>query len=386
MLDFSLSPEQEALYKSVADFGREVVSPGAGERDREARFDRDVWDRCGEMGLCGLPISPEYGGQGADAVTTGIALEALAYGGHDAGLLLSLGAHLTIGSLPIDLHGTPEQKAKYLPKLTTGEWIGAFGVTEPDAGSDTASIKTKAVRDGDDWVINGTKTFITNGPICDVFTVVARTNPDAGPGQGMTAFILDIGTPGLTVGKHLDKMGNRSSPTSEMIMEDVRVPDSQRLGDEGSALWKVAFECFDWERTVMIASGIGGMQASLERCVQYAKEREAFGKPIGKHQAVAHKLAEMKIRLETSRLTLRNAAWLKDQGKPHMVEASIAKAYVAECAIKNAEEAIQIFGGWGYIKEFPVERGWRDAKLSSIGGGTTEIQKMIISRVLLGEG
>jgi len=384
-VDFSLSAEQEALYKSVADFGREVVSPLAGERDREARFDRDVWDRCGEMGLCGLPISTEYGGQGADAVTTGVAIEALAYGGHDAGLLLSLGAHLTIGSLPIDLHGTPEQKEKYLPKLTTGEWIGAFGVTEPDAGSDTASIKSKGVREGDEWVLNGTKTFITNGPICDVFTVVVRTNPDSGPGQGMTAFILDRDTPGLSVGKHLDKMGNRSSPTSEMIMEDVRVPDSQRLGDEGSALWKVAFECFDWERTVMIASGIGGMEASLERCIAYAKEREAFGKPIGKHQAVAHKLAEMKIRLETARLTLRHAAWLKDQGKPHMVEASIAKAYVAECAIKNAEEAIQIFGGWGYIKEFPVERGWRDAKLSSIGGGTTEIQKMIISRVLLGD-
>ena len=384
-MDFSLSAEQEALYKSVADFGREVVSPLAGERDREARFDRDVWDRCGEMGLCGLPISTEYGGQGADAVTTGVAIEALAYGGHDAGLLLSLGAHLTIGSLPIDLHGTPEQKEKYLPKLTTGEWIGAFGVTEPDAGSDTASIKSKGVREGDEWVLNGTKTFITNGPICDVFTVVVRTNPDSGPGQGMTAFILDRDTPGLSVGKHLDKMGNRSSPTSEMIMEDVRVPDSQRLGDEGSALWKVAFECFDWERTVMIASGIGGMEASLERCIAYAKEREAFGKPIGKHQAVAHKLAEMKIRLETARLTLRHAAWLKDQGKPHMVEASIAKAYVAECAIKNAEEAIQIFGGWGYIKEFPVERGWRDAKLSSIGGGTTEIQKMIISRVLLGD-
>jgi alkylation response protein AidB-like acyl-CoA dehydrogenase len=385
-VDFSLSPEQEALYKSVAEFGREVVSPKAGERDREGRFDRDVWDRCGEMGLCGLPISTEYGGQGADAVTTGVALEALAYGGHDAGLLLSLGAHLTIGSLPIDLHGTEEQKARYLPKLTTGEWIGAFGVTEPDTGSDTASIKSRGVREGDEWVLNGTKTFITNGPICDVFTVVVRTNPDSGAGQGMTAFILDRDTPGLSVGKHLDKMGNRSSPTSEMIMEDVRVPDSQRLGDEGSALWKVAFECFDWERTVMIASGIGGMQAGLERCIQYAKEREAFGKPIAHFQAIAHKLAEMKIRLETSRMTLRHAAWLKDQGKPHMVEASIAKAYVAECAIKNAEEAIQIHGGWGYIKDFPVERGWRDAKLSSIGGGTTEIQKLIISRVLLGDG
>ena len=385
-MDFALTPEQEAFYKSIVEFASRVVEPGAGPRDREGRFDRDVWDKCGEQGLCGLPIAEPYGGSGTDAVTTGIALEALAYGGHDAGLLLSLGAHLTIGAKPIELHGTEEQKRRYLPKLCTGEWIGSFGVTEPDAGSDTAALKTSARRDGDSWVINGTKTFITNGPVCDVFTVVARTDPDASAGNGMTAFILEKGTPGLSVGNHLDKMGNRSSPTSEMIMTDVRVGDEQRLGEEGSALWKVAFECFDWERTVMIASAIGGMDRTLRTCIEYAKQREAFGKPIGHFQAIAHKLAEMKIRLESSRLMLRNAAWLKDQGKPHMVEASMAKAYVAECATKNAEDAIQIHGGWGYIKDFPVERSWRDAKLSSLGGGTTEIQKVVISRMLLGDG
>jgi alkylation response protein AidB-like acyl-CoA dehydrogenase len=382
-MDFSLSDEQQALHKSVVDFAREVVAPGAGERDREGRFDREVWDRCAEMGLCGLPIAETYGGSGADAVTTGIMLEALAFGGRDAGLLLSLGAHLTIGAKPIELHGTDEQKARYLPKLCAGEWIGAFGITEPDAGSDTAAIKTSARRDGDSWVIKGTKTFITNGPICDVFTVVARTDPDASAGQGMTAFILEKQTPGLAVGGHLDKMGNRSSPTSEMIMDDVRVTDEQRLGEEGSALWKVGFECFDWERTVMIASAVGGMQAGLEECIAYAKQREAFGKPIAHHQAIAHKLADMKIRLETARLTLRHAAWLKDQGLPHMTEASIAKAYVADCATASANDAIQIHGGWGYIKDFGVERSWRDAKLSSLGGGTTEIQKVIISRLLL---
>jgi alkylation response protein AidB-like acyl-CoA dehydrogenase len=382
-MDFGLTDEQETFYKSIVDFARQVVEPGAGERDREGRFDRDVWDRCGEQGLCGLPISPEHGGSGADAVTTGVALEALAYGGHDAGLLLSLGAHLTIGAKPIDLHGTEEQKRRYLPKLCTGEWIGAFGVTEPDAGSDTASIKTAARRDGDAWVINGTKTFITNGPVCDVFTVVARTDPDASAGAGMTAFILEKGTPGLTVGNHLDKMGNRSSPTSEMVMADVRVGDEQRLGEEGTALWQVAFECFDWERTVMIASAIGGMERGLHDCIAYAKQREAFGKPIAHFQAIAHKLADMKIRLESARLMLRYAAWLKDQGRPHQMEASMAKAYVAECATRSAEDGIQIHGGWGYIKDFPIERSWRDAKLSSLGGGTTEIQKMVISRMLL---
>ena len=384
-MDFALSAEQESLYKSVAAFASRVVEPEAGVRDREGRFDRELWNRVGEQGLCGLPIAEEYGGSGADAVTTGVALEALAYGGHDAGLLLSLGAHLTIGAKPIDLHGTEEQKRRYLPKLCTGEWIGSFGITEPDAGSDTAALKTSATRDGDSWVLNGTKTFITNGPVCDVFTVIARTDPQASAGNGMTAFILDKGTPGLTVGNHLDKMGNRSSPTSEMIMTDVRVGDEQRLGEEGSALWKIGFECFDWERTVMIASAIGGMARTLDDCLAYAKQREAFGKPIAHFQAIAHKLAEMKIRLESSRLMLRNAAWLKDQGRPHQVEASMAKAYVAECATRNAEDAIQIHGGWGYIKDFPVERAWRDAKLSSLGGGTTEIQKVVISRMLLGE-
>ena len=385
-MDFSLSPEQQALYASVAEFALRVVEPGAAQRDRDGTFDREVWNRCAEQGLCGLPMAEEYGGSGADALTTGVALEALAYGGHDAGLLLSLGAHLTIGTKPIELHGTEEQKRRYLPKLCAGEWIGSFGVTEPDAGSDTAAMRATARRDGDSWVLNGTKTFITNGPVCDVFTVVARTDPEASAGSGITAFILEKGTPGLEVGRHLDKMGNRSSPTSEMVMTDVRVGDEQRLGEEGSALWKVAFECFDWERTVMIASAIGGMQRTLDDCIAYSKQREAFGKPIAHFQAIAHKLADMKIRLETARLILRQAAWLKDQGLPHQIEASMAKAYVAECATRNAEDGIQIHGGWGYIKDFPVERSWRDAKLSSLGGGTTEIQKVVISRMLLASG
>jgi alkylation response protein AidB-like acyl-CoA dehydrogenase len=343
-----------------------------------------VWDRCGELGLCGLPISEAYGGSGADCVTTALALEALSYGGQDAGLGLSLGAHLVIGSKPIELHGTEEQKRHYLPKLATGEWIGSFGISEPDVGSDASAIKTRAVRDGDSWVLNGTKTFITNGPVCDVFTVVAVTDPEAGPGHGVSAFVLDKDTPGLSVGGVLDKMGNRSSPTSEMVMDDCRVDHSQMLGEEGSALWKIGFESFDWERTVMIGSAIGGMARSLDDSIVYAKQRESFGKPIAKHQAVAHKIAEMKVRLETARLMQRYAAWLKDQGKPHQMESSIAKAYMAECTSDNAEDAIQVHGGWGYIKDFPIERAWRDAKLTSLGGGTTEVQHLIISRMLLG--
>jgi alkylation response protein AidB-like acyl-CoA dehydrogenase len=383
-VDFELSEEQQTFYKSVVDFAHEVVEPEAGERDRSGSFDRTVWDRCGELGLCGLPISEAYGGSGADCVTTALALEALSYGGQDAGLGLSLGAHLVIGSKPIELHGTEEQKRHYLPKLATGEWIGSFGISEPDVGSDASAIKTRAVRDGDSWVLNGTKTFITNGPVCDVFTVVAVTDPEAGPGHGVSAFVLDKDTPGLSVGGVLDKMGNRSSPTSEMVMDDCRVDHSQMLGEEGSALWKIGFESFDWERTVMIGSAIGGMARSLDDSIVYAKQRESFGKPIAKHQAVAHKIAEMKVRLETARLMQRYAAWLKDQGKPHQMESSIAKAYMAECTSDNAEDAIQVHGGWGYIKDFPIERAWRDAKLTSLGGGTTEVQHLIISRMLLG--
>ncbi len=355
-----------------------MVEPEAGLRDREGRFDRDVWRACGEVGLTGMCIAEEYGGSGAGALDTGLALEALSYGGLDAGLGLSMGAHLVIGAKPIELHGTEEQKQRYLPKLASGEWIGAWGITEPDHGSDTSGITTRAVADGDDWVINGTKTFITNGPVCDVFTVIARTGE-----QGMTAFILDADTPGLSVGNHLDKMGNRSSPTSEMVMVDVRVPDSQRLGDVGTAQWAIGFECFSWERTVMLGSAIGGMQRGLDDSIAYAKQREAFGKPIAHFQTIAHKLAEMKINLESARLMLRYGAWKKDQGLDHQLEASMAKAYIGRCALENADAAIQIHGGWGYVKDFPVERGWRDAKLSTIGGGTSEIQKVIISRILL---
>jgi alkylation response protein AidB-like acyl-CoA dehydrogenase len=384
-MDFRHSEEQLAFYKSVKDFASQVVEPGASERDIAGRFDRHVWDALGEFGLLGLPIPDEYGGSGADIVTTCLALEALAEGGHDAGLGLSVGAHVTIGTVPIWLHGTEEQKLRYLPKLCSGEHIGAMAITEPEAGSDAAGIKCSARREGDEWVINGSKIFITNGSIADSIIVIAVTDPGAGPGQGVSAFIVERDNPGFSVGRDLDKMGTRSSPLSLLHFDDCRVPASALLGDEGAALWQVAFECFDWERTVMIASSIGGMKASLDAAIEYAKERKAFGKPIAKHQAIQHKIAEMKAYLDAARLVLYRAAWMKQEGLPHQVEASVAKYFVAEAAMKNAIEATQVFGGYGYIKEFPIERAMRDAKLISIGGGTSEIQKMIIGRALLGE-
>lgn len=382
-MDFSHSEEQLSFYGSVRDFARRVVEPGAHERDVAGSFDRDVWAALGDFGLLGLPVPEEYGGSGADVVTTCLALEALAEGGHDGGLGLSVGAHVTIGTVPIWLHGTEEQKLRYLPKLCSGEYIGAMAITEPEAGSDAAGIRCSARRDGDAWVINGSKIFITNGSIADTVIVVAVTDPGAGGGKGVSAFIVEKGAPGFSVGRDLDKMGARSSPLSLLHFDDCRVPAGALLGAEGAALWQVAFECFDWERTVMIASSIGGMKASLDAAIAYAKERHAFGKPIAKIGAIQHKIAEMKAYLDASRLLLYRAAWLKQEGLPHQVEASVAKLFVAEAAMRNALEATQIFGGYGYIKEYPIERSIRDAKLISIGGGTSEIQRMIIGRALL---
>ena len=382
-MDFQLSEEQQAFMKSVREFAAEVVAPGAAERDREGRFDREVWDEVGRFGLCGLPVPEEHGGSGADVLTTGLALEALAYGGQDAGLNLSLGAHLTIGAMPIALHGSDEQKQRWLPGLASGGSIGAFAITEPGAGSDAAGITTTARQEGDVYVLNGAKTFCTNGSVADVITVIAVTDPEAPAGQKMTAFLVPAGAEGLSFGEDLHKMGNRSSPTSEVFLDDVEVPASAVLGDVGSALWQVAFECFDWERTCMIASVIGGMERTLDDSITYAKEREAFGRPIGRFGAIQEKIADMRIRLEAARLLQREAAWLKDQGLDHQIQASIAKAFVGEAAVQSALDGVQLHGGWGYIQDFPVERGLRDAKLATIGGGTTEIQKMVIARSLL---
>jgi alkylation response protein AidB-like acyl-CoA dehydrogenase len=259
--------------------------------------------------------------------------------------------------------------------------MGAWASTEPEAGSDAGGLQATARRDGDDWVLNGTKIFITNGPIADVCTVLAKTSD-----RGATAFIIDAKTtPGFSVGRELDKMGCRSSPTSEIVLQDCRVPDSQRLGPIDEGLWRIAFECFDWERTVMLAAGVGGMQATLDGAIRYAKQRTQFGKPIAHFQAVAHKLADMKINLEVARTAVYRAAHLKQVGEPHSVEASIAKVLLGKLSVENALEAIQIHGGYGYLRDFPAERALRDAKLGSIGGGTTEIQKMIISRALLAD-
>lgn len=376
-MDFSITPEQEQLYASMKRLAAEVVAPGAAQRDKDGRWDPDVWKQLAAAGVAGMPIPEALGGSGGSIIDCCLVNEALAEGGHDGGLGLSLGAHWVIGSVPIWLHGTPELQQRWLPGLCDGSLIGAWASTEPEAGSDAGAIRTTAVRDGDEFVLNGTKIFITNGPIADVCTVLAKTD------KGPTAFVVDTTTPGFVVGRELDKMGCRSSPTAEIHLQDCRVPAASILSVEGEALWRVAFECFAWERTVMMAATIGGMRATLDGAITYAKQREQFGKPIAHFQVVAHKLADMEINYQVCRNAVYKAAWLKQEGKEHMLEASVAKAITGKLVVENALEAIQIHGGYGYLRDFPAERALRDAKLTSIGGGTTEIQKMIISRLLL---
>ena len=376
-MDFSITPEQQALYASMKRLAADVIAPGAAERDRDGRWDADVWKQLAAAGVAGMPIPEALGGSGGSIIDCCLVNEALAEGGHDGGLGLSLGAHWVIGSVPIWLHGTPELQQRWLPGLCDGSLIGAWASTEPEAGSDAGAIRTTAVRDGEDFVLNGTKIFITNGPIADVCTVLART--EAGP----TAFVVDTTTSGFVVGRELDKMGCRSSPTAEIHLRDCRVPASSILSVEGEALWRVAFECFAWERTVMLAASVGSMRATIDTTVRYAKQREQFGKPIAHFQAVAHKLAEMEINYQVCRNAVYKAAWLKQEGLDCQLEASVAKAITGKLVVENALEAIQIHGGYGYLRDFPVERALRDAKLTSIGGGTTEIQKMIISRLML---
>ena len=379
-MDFSITDEQQAFRDSVFRWARDTVAPGAADRDKEGRWDPQVWRSLADQGLAGMPIPEEYGGAGGSIIDCCLANEAIAEGGRDGGLNLSLGAHWVIGTAPIWLHGSDELKRRWLPGLCDGTYVGAWASTEPGAGSDAAGLRTTAVRDGDEWVINGNKIFITNGPIADVCTILAKTGE-----RKASAFVVDTKTPGFVVGRELDKLGCRSSPTAELSFQDLRVPADCLLGVEGEALWRVAFECFDWERTVMMASSIGEMQAVLDDTIRYAKEREQFGQPIAKFQAVAHKIAEMKINLEVCRTAVYRAAYLKQVGEPHQVEASIAKTLVGELSVKVALDAIQVHGGYGYLRDFSPERSLRDAKLTSLGGGTSEIQKMIISRALLGQ-
>lgn len=376
-MDFAWSDEQLDFRKEVIRFAKTELNYDMIENDHEEKFSREGWDKCAKFGIHGLPLPAEYGGGGADTLTTVCGLEALGYGCRDNGLIFSIGAHMWSSEIPLWSFGTEEQKKKYLPKLVSGEWVGVHAMTEPGSGSDAYSLKTRAERKGDRVILNGSKTFITNASYADMVIVFATLDPSKGP-AGISAFIVEKGTPGFTISRKLHKMGLRTSPMAELSFVDCEVPAENQLGKDGAAP-AIFTASMEWERICILASHLGVMQRLLETSVKYAKERKQFGENIGKFPAISSKIADMEVRLETGRLVLYKAAWMKSQGKHPLREASIAKLYVADACIQSCMDAIQIHGGYGYMTEYQIERELRDAISGKIYSGTSEIQRMIIS-------
>jgi alkylation response protein AidB-like acyl-CoA dehydrogenase len=380
-MEFSWSREQLELRDAIVAFGREALPcDDLIARDRDERFERAYWTKCAEFGLVGLPFPPEYGGGGSDIMTTVLAMETLGYVARDAGLSFGISAQMWSVMMPIHRFGTEEQKRDYLARLCSGEWIGAHGMSEPGSGSDAFSLRTTARRDGDCYVLNGTKTFVSNAPVANMFIVFATIDRSLGA-LGLTAFIIERDTPGFRVGRPIEKMGLRTSPMAELILDDCRLPVRNRLGREGRGAG-IFNDSMEWERTCILATCVGGMQRQLEEATRYVQEREQFGQAIGKFQAVQQKLVAMKMRLELGRLALYRAAWLKEQGQPSGDAAAIAKMYISDAWVQTCLDAIQIRGGYGYMTEYQVERDLRDAVGSTLYSGTTEIQKTLVARSL----
>jgi len=379
-VDPYIDTQQEELQRAAIEFARGALGGSRVQADREERFDREGWRACAAFGVLGMVIPREYGGLDLGLTSLLAVMEGLGYATRDQGLLFSLNAHLWTNSIPLLLHGTEEQRRRYLPRLTDGSLIGANGASEPDAGSDIFAMRTRATRDGDHYVLNGTKTFVTNGPVADLVVAYATVNPKLGA-TGITAFVVERGTPGMTVSRCLDKMGLRTSPMAELIFEDCRIPAANRLGREGRGVQ--VFECsMEWERGCILATCLGVMRRQLETCVAHARSRTQFGKPIGKFQAVANRIVDMKVRLDTCRPLVYRIGRLKDASRPAMQEAAIAKLYVSECFVKSSLDAVQVFGGYGYMTEQEIERDLRDAVGSTIYSGTSDIQRNIVAASL----
>ncbi len=380
-MDFSLSEEQRLIRDTVRELARDVIAPRAKEVDETGRFPRENFAAMAELGLMGLPFPEEYGGTGGDTLSYALAVEEIAAAcGSTA---LSYAAHVSLACNPIYMFGTEEQKRKYLVPLASGKAIGAFGLTEPHAGSDASRLKTRAVRDGNEWVINGQKMWITNGGVADFIVVAAVTDPEAGH-HGISNFIIEADNPGFKVGKNEPKMGLKGSVTSQLFFEDCRVPAENMLGEENKGFIQF-MKTLDGGRISIAAMALGLGRAAYEAAVSYAKERHAFGHPIADFQAIQFKLADMATLLEAARLLIYKAAHLKDTGQPYTKAAAMAKLFASEAAEKACFEAIQIHGGMGYSREFPVERYYRDNRLTQIGEGTSEIMRLVIARRILRE-
>ncbi|MEW8985496.1 MAG: acyl-CoA dehydrogenase [Bacillus sp. (in: firmicutes)] len=377
-MNFKLSEEHEMIRKMVRDFARNEVAPTAAERDEEERFDREIFDKMAELGLTGIPWPEEYGGIGSDYLAYCIAVEELSRVCASTGVTLS--AHTSLAGWPIYKFGSEEQKQKFLRPMALGEKIGGYGLTEPGSGSDAGGMKTTARRDGDEFILHGSKIFITNGGIADIYVVFAVTDATQ-KHKGTSAFIVESDTPGFSVGKKEKKLGIRSSPTTEIIFEDCRVPAANMLGEEGEG-FKIAMMTLDGGRNGIAAQAVGIAQGALDAATDYAKERVQFGKPIAQQQGVGFKLADMATSIEAARLLTYQAAWLESEGLPYGKESAMSKLFAGDTAMKVTTEAVQIFGGYGYTKDYPVERYMRDAKITQIYEGTQEIQRLVISRMI----
>jgi alkylation response protein AidB-like acyl-CoA dehydrogenase len=377
MMDFDWTEEQRTYHDVVASFARDRLTDDVLGRDAEHAFSVAAWRECAEIGIQGLPVPEEYGGSGADAMTIMLALEALGYGCKDNGLIFALNAQMWACEVPLVRFGSEEQKRRHLPGLCDGSTIGAQGMSEPESGSDAMSLTTTAEKRGDGYVLNGRKTFVTNAPEADFLLVYASTDPGMGF-AGLSAFLIGRGTRGLSIGQPLEKMGLRTSSMSELFLDDCEIAKEQLLGKPGSgmAIFNVAMQ---WERSCILASTVGAMQRQLERCITYARERRQSGKPIGKFQAVSHRIADMKVRLETARLLIYRLAWLLERGAARPHDAALAKLYLSECYLQSSLDALQVHGGYGYMAEYELEREVRDAVGTRIHSGTSDIQRNIIA-------
>lgn len=378
-MDFQLTEEQELIRQSVREFAETKVAPLSNELDQKSLYPEEIVKEMGELGFMGIPYSSEYGGSDGDMISYAIAVEELSR--IDGGVGVILSAHTSLGTWPIAEYGNEEQKKKYLTPLASGEKVGAYGLTEPNAGSDAGGTQTTAVLNGDHYILNGSKIFITNGGPAETYVVFAVTTPGIGT-KGISAFIVEKGWEGFTFGTHYDKMGIRSSATAELIFKNVKVPKENLLGKEGQG-FKIAMTTLDGGRIGIASQALGIAQGAFDEALKFAKERVQFGKPIAKQQSIAFKLAEMATKIRAARFMVYSAAALKNDHKPFGMEAAMAKMYASEICLEVVNDAVQIHGGYGFIKEFAVERLYRDAKICTIYEGTNEIQRLVVSGHLL---
>ena len=380
-MDFSWSDEQLRSRERVVEFARRELNEQLLERDRDGVFCRQAWQSCADYGLLGLSVPEEFGGCAeTDILSAMLLMDGLGYGCRDNGLAFALNAQLWTVQLPIVRFGTEEQKARLLPRMCSGEWIGAHAITEPGAGSDVYSLQTRAVKCEGGYVLNGRKRHVTLSPIADVALVFATLDPAMGR-WGITAFLIERESTGFTAGPTQSKMGLRTAPMGELILEECFVPESSRLGPEGAGA-SISSHSLEYERCCILASQLGAMERQLETAIRYAREREQFGQPIGKFQSVSNRIADMKLRLEAARLLLYKVAWLKHTGQPAMMEAALLKLYLSESFVASGLDAIRIFGGNGYLTDYEVERDLRDAIGGTLFAGTSDIQRNIVSRLL----